>query len=69
MNSTKTSFDKNDTDSLDGTIVDDDKNDDLDSDESFHGIVGRVIRLKAMVSKCIYRNKEDASDLKNVETD
>ena len=38
MNSTKTSFDNNDTDSLDGTIVDDDRNDDLDSDESFHSI-------------------------------
>ena len=37
MNSTKTSFDNNDTDSLDGTIVDD-RNDDLDSNESFHSI-------------------------------
>ena len=40
MNRTKTSFDDNDdTDSLDGTIVDDKRNnDDLDSDESFHSI-------------------------------
>ena len=39
MNSTKTSFYDNDTDSLDGTIVDDDdRNDDLDSDKSFHSI-------------------------------
>ena len=29
----------------------------------------RVNRLKVMVSKCIYRNKEDVSDLKNVEMD
>ncbi len=39
MNSTKTSFDNNDADSLDGTIVDDDdRNDDSDSNESFHSI-------------------------------
>ena len=34
MNSSKTSFDNNDTDRLDGAIVDDDRNDDL----SFHSI-------------------------------
>ena len=38
MNSTKTPFNNNDMDGLDGTIVDDDRNDDLDSDESFHSI-------------------------------
>ena len=39
MNSSKTSFYNNDTDSLDGTIVDDDdRNDDSDSNESFHSI-------------------------------
>ena len=38
MSNTKTSFDNNDTDSLDGTIVDDNRSDDLDSDESFHSI-------------------------------
>ena len=38
MSNTKTSFDNNDTDSLDGTIGDDNRSDDLDSDKSFHSI-------------------------------